>query len=155
MGWSLSKNNLPSMKSTDKPAATSVPVVLDAQAAVPQLIGQLYQAAPPTLKARMLEQLIKPLGVLALVAIANGIFAKIRFRSGWPDAQVRLEDATQVQASDVVALAERVQQVSFDVLDGLVRLVAASPVLAGSATAAMLMTLLMSSNKNRRSTDEL
>lgn len=103
----------------------------------------------------MLEQLIKPLGVLALVAIANGIFAKIRFRSGWPDAQVRLEDATQVQASDVVALAERVQQVSFDVLDGLARLVAASPVLAGSAAAAMLMTLLMSSNKNRRSTDEL
>ncbi len=140
-----------SMKSLENPLV--IPVSHDADAVVPALIGQLYESAPPSLKAKMLEQLLKPLGVLALVAIGNGIFAKIRFRSGWPDVQVRLEDAAGVQPSDVVALAERVQQVSLDVLDGLARVVSSSPVLASSAAAAMLLAVIMAHNKRRRDSD--
>src|SRR5512133_27979 len=77
---------------------------------VPQLVGQVYEAAPAAYRSRMLEQLLRPLGVLALVAVADGIFAKIRFRGGWPELHVRLEDAQNVRMSDVVTLVDYVQQ---------------------------------------------
>src|SRR5664279_6014368 len=78
---------------------------------IPQLVAEVYESAPVSLRVNLLELLIKPLGVLALIAISNGIFAKIRFKSGWPDMHIRLEDAQNVQARDVAALVERVQQV--------------------------------------------
>jgi hypothetical protein len=116
-------------------------------------VAEVFETAPLTLRANLLEQLIKPLGVLALVAISNGIFAKIRFKSGWPDIHVRWEDAQNVQAKDVAALVERVQQVSLHSFDGLAKVLATSPMLAGSATATVLLTLLYQTAKNRREID--
>src|SRR4051812_18284202 len=42
------------------------------EAAIAQLVGQVYEIAPPAERSRLLEHLLKPLGVLSLVAIANG-----------------------------------------------------------------------------------
>ena len=120
---------------------------------IAQLVAQVYESAPPALRSRLLEHLLRPLGVLALIAVANGIFAKIRFRSGWPDMHVRLEDAQNVQASDMVALVDYVQQVSVESVDGLARMLTASPVMAGSAAAALLVTLLMQRARTRRAGD--
>ncbi len=120
---------------------------------IAQLVGQVYEAAPPIERSRLLEHLLRPLGVLSLVAVANGIFATIRFRSGWPEIHVRPEDAQNVDASDVITLVNHVQQVSFHAVDGLARMLAASPVLTGSAAAAMLMTVLMQRARTRRSDD--
>ncbi|MBU0590520.1 MAG: hypothetical protein KJ852_12740 [Gammaproteobacteria bacterium] len=120
---------------------------------IPQLVGQVYEAAPPNERSRLLEQLLPPLGVLSLVAIADGIFAKVRFRGGWPELHVRLEDAQNVQASDVITLVDHVQQISVQAVDGLAQLLAASPVLAGSAAAALLITLLMQRAQRRRASD--
>ena len=97
---------------------------------------------------------MKPLGVLALVAIANGIFAKIRFRSSWPDLHVPLEDAQNVQASDVITLVNYVQQVSVGAIDSLLDTLATSPVLTKSAAAALLMTVLLQRTKTRRASDQ-
>lgn len=141
------------MKPDEIPAARPLPGQ-SPDNPIPELVAQVYETAPPALRGRLLEQLLKPLGVLALVAVANGIFAKIRFQSGWPDVHVRLEDAQRVQPSDVIALVDRVQQVNVEALDGLARMLAASPVLSGSAAAAMLITLLMQPARGRRS-DEL
>jgi hypothetical protein len=99
--------------------------------------------------------LLKPLGVLSVVAVANGIFANIRFRSGWSDLNVRLEDAQQVQPSDVITLVNYVQQVSLQAVDGLADLLAASPVLTGSAAAALLVSLLVQRARNRRASDRM
>lgn len=121
--------------------------------AIPQLIAEVFETAPLTLRAKLLEQLIRPLGVLALVAIANGIFAKIRFKSGWPDMHVRWEDVQNVQAKDVAVLVERVQQVSLHSFDGLTKVLASSPVLTGSATATVLLSLLFDAAQNRRESD--
>ena len=118
-----------------------------------QLVAQVYEAAPLALRGRLLEQLLRPLGVLSLVAVANGMFAKIRFRSGWPEVQVRLEDAQAVQPGDVVALVDHVQQVSMDALHGVARMVSASPVLAGSAAAAVLVSVLLKRARQRRAAD--
>ena len=120
---------------------------------IAQLVGQVYASAPATERGRLLEHLIRPLGILSLVAVANGIFAKIRFRSEWPDLHVRLEDAQNVSASDVIALVDHVQQVSVEAVDGLAKMLAGSPVLAGSAAAALLVTLLLQRARTRRADD--
>ena len=63
---------------------------------------------------------------------------------------IRFEDAQKVQASDVMALVERVQQVSVTSVDGLAKLLRTSPVMAGSAAAALLATVLMQRARTRR-----
>jgi len=120
---------------------------------VPQLVAQVYEAAPAVDRSHMLEHLLRPLGVLALVAVADGIFAKIRFRGGWPELHVRLEDAQSVQTSDVITLVDYVQQVSVYAVDGLAQLIAATPMMATSAAAGVLVTLLVQRARNRREDD--
>ncbi len=120
---------------------------------VAQLVGEVYEAAPPMEKGRLLEQLLRPLGVLALVAVANGIFAGIRFRGGWPQLHVQLDDAQKVRSADVIALVNYLQQVSVEAVDGLAQLLVASPALAGSGAAALLVTVLMRRARNRREDD--
>ena len=123
------------------------------EATIAQLVGQVYAIAPPTVRTRLLEHLLKPLGVLSLVAVANGIFASIRFRSGWPDLYVNVEDAQNVQPGDVITLVSHVQQVSIHAVDGLADMLATSPVMTSSAAAALLMTLLVQRSRNRRAED--
>lgn len=120
---------------------------------VPQLVAQVYEAAPAVDRSHMLEHLLRPLGVLALVAVADGNFAKIRFRGGWPDLHVRLEDAQNVQASDVITLVDYVQQVSVNAVDGLAQMLAVTPMMATSAAAGLLVTLLVQRARNRRADD--
>jgi len=123
------------------------------EAAIAQLVGQVYEIAPPAERRRLLEHLLRPLGVLSLVAIANGIFATIRFRSGWPEMHIRVEDAQNVQARDVITLVNHVQQVSVHAVDGLASLLSTSPVMTGSAAASVLITLLVQRSRNRRAED--
>ncbi len=120
---------------------------------IAQLVGQVYEYAPPAERKRLLEHLLRPLGVLSLVAIANGVFAKIRFRSEWPDLHVPLEEAQNVRASDIITLVDHVQQVSVHAVDGLADMLAQSPVMAGSAAAALLITVLVQRARTRRAGD--
>lgn len=119
-------------------------------AAIAELVGQVFDAAPVPEKRRLLAHLMRPLGLLSLVAVANGIFAKLRFRDGWQDIQPRLEDIQTVHTSDVVALVDHVQQVSVEAVDNLAHLLKASPVIAGSAATAVLVTILMQRANARR-----
>lgn len=123
------------------------------ESTIAQLVGQVYESAPPAERSRLLEHLLMPMGVLSLVAIANGIFAKIRFRSGWPDVHIRPEDAQNVQASDVITLVNHVQQISVHAVDGLVEMLASSQVMMGSAAAALLLTVLLQRAQTRRAGD--
>jgi len=110
---------------------------------ISQLAGEVYESAPLELRSQLLDRLIRPLGVLALLSIAGGVFAKIRLRNNWQSLQIRLEDASKVQASDVAALVDRVQQVSSEALNGLAQILACAPAIASSAAAATLLALLM------------
>jgi hypothetical protein len=110
---------------------------------VTQLVGRVYEAAPLELRSQLLERLMKPLGILSLLSIAGGVFAKFRLRGNWQNLQVHLEEVKNVQASDVAALAERVQQVSTEALNGLAQVLTNSPAIASSAAAATLLALLI------------
>jgi hypothetical protein len=110
---------------------------------IPRLVGRVYDVLPVRERGRLLEHLLRPLGVLSLLTVAGGIFADIGFRNGWQDACVRPEDLPSVRASHVAALADHVQTVSIEAVDALGRMVAASPALAGTAAAGQLATALM------------
>ncbi len=125
--------------------------VVQPSVSVPILIGQVYESAPPSLRARMIEHLMRPLGILSLMAIANGVFAGIRLRNPSIEPKVALEDTSAVHPSDVETLAAWVQQVSVEAIDGLVKVLSASPVLTRSAAAVVLLGMLMQVAKQRNS----
>ncbi len=107
------------------------------EAAIAQLVGQVYAIAPSAERRRLLAHLLKPLGVLSIAAGTNGIFANIWFRSDSPEPHVRVEDAQNVQPGDVISLVNHVQQVSFHAVDGLADMLASSLVMTGSAAAVL------------------
>lgn len=117
---------------------------------IAQLAGQVYEAAPVSDRCRLLEHLMRPLGALSLVAVANGVFAKLWFRSGWHDLRIQPDDAQRVRVGDVIKLVDYVQQASVEVIDDLARLVAASPELACSAAAATLVAVLVQRAARRK-----
>ena len=108
-----------------------------------QLVGQVYETAPNTERKRLVEHLMKPLGILSLAAVANGIFVKIRFKGGWSDGPARMDDAQGVQVGDVIDLANFAQQVSSEAIGGLAQMLASSPVLASSVAAALLIKIVL------------
>lgn len=120
---------------------------------IAELVAQFYANAPPEFRITLLEQLLKPLGVLSLMAIADGIFAKIGFGSGWPSMNIRFEDAQKVQVKDVVALVGRLQEVSVESLDGIAKMIAAAPNLGGAAAAALALRVLVQHARTRRCGD--
>jgi hypothetical protein len=126
------------------------PLPQETSSSITKLVGQIYEAAPPAEKSLLIEQLLRPLGILSLVAIANGIFANILFRSGWQNTHIRPEDLQNVQTSDVMALVDYVQQASVGAVDSLARAISSSPAFAGSAAAALLVTLLVRRTRSRR-----
>lgn len=125
------------------PATMNEPAMLSTEPTIPELVAAVYEAAPAVERGHLLEQLLRPLGVLSLVAIADGIFAKIRFRSGWQDLSVRLDDIQNVRAAHVIALVDHAQQVSVETVDGLAQMLVASPALSGTAAAALLVAMLL------------
>lgn len=115
---------------------------------IPALVGAVYQTATPADRGRLIEVLMRPLGLLCLAAVSGGVFTAIRLRSGWDTLQVRLDDTLNIRAPDVAALADMVQQVDADLLVGL-RTVLISPSMAGTA-AALLLAVLAKRNAAKR-----
>lgn len=125
------------------------------EVSLPQLVGEVYKAAPAPEKLRLLEFLLPTLGVMPLIVIANGLFARLRLRDGWSSYHARLDDVQQVQASDIVSLVERVQMAGSQALDGLAQTLSSSPVLAASAAAGILIVLLTRRAAERRIDEDL
>jgi uncharacterized protein YoaH (UPF0181 family) len=119
---------------------------------IPALVAQVYESAPAEERCHLVEALVRPLGVLSLVAIANGIFAKILFRNAGQEFRVRVEDLQNVHGADMAALVHHAQQVSVETVDGLLQQLTTSSGLASSAAAALLIGLLVQRARSRRGT---
>ncbi|MBS7777220.1 hypothetical protein [Acidovorax sp. CCYZU-2555] len=122
---------------------------LDVQ--IPELLAQVYEAAPTVERCHLLEPLLQPLGLLSLAAVAGGVFTNIRLRCGWHQLDVRPDDIQNVHAVDVVALVDYAQQVSVEAVDGLAQLLLSTPLLSASATAALLVAMLLRRARSRQS----
>ena len=118
-----------------------------------QLVGKVFETAPTIGKRRLIEQLMRPLGLLSLVGIANGIFANMYLRSPSPGSRVGLDEVQKVQTSDVIALANCIQQVSMQAVHGLTQIITTSPTLA-SSTAAILLVQVLSNHSKTQHVDD-
>ncbi|WP_157268189.1 hypothetical protein [Azohydromonas aeria] len=70
------------------------------------LIVRLYEEADGPLRARMLECLLRPLGPLALVAVANGAFGAFVHRRRWHLLRIHANDTLEVRSDQLQELAE-------------------------------------------------
>ena len=129
---------------------TPLPHVTEVPDPVPALLGRVYAEAPTPLKSRLLEQLLKPLGLLSLAAVCNGAFANVALNRNWA---IRPELAQAVDGDQVMALTAYVQQVSVQTVTGLSQVLSASPVMQGSVAASALVALLIKRAREQRPPD--
>lgn len=141
------QENRPPAVPLDHPDLTPQPRI---EGAIPELVAQVYEAAPQEERRVLLAVLLRPLGLLSLAVIGNGIFAHLRLHGGWPDFRPAADDLDRVRTSDIVALVHHVQQVSIETVQGLAVYLKGSPVMAGSAAAAVLVAMLVQRSRRRR-----
>lgn len=106
------------------------------------LLALLYRQSPPALRVDMLSQLLRPVGPLALVAIAAGAFGRLLPPTRWQGVQVNVDDTQHFSAQQVYELVRYVEQKSPELLAQLPQLVADPRLWLGSATGALLLLVL-------------
>lgn len=114
----------------------------ESEALVPLYVSGVYREAPPTLRAQLIECLMRPMGALGLVAVAGGAFAALRQRHGWQTLHVTLDDATRITADQVMELSLYLQQATPEVFRQVADLVADQPLAVGGLSAVLLLQLL-------------
>lgn len=114
----------------------------ESEALVPLYVSGVYREAPPTLRAQLIECLMRPMGALGLVAVAGGAFAALRQRHGWQTLQVTLDDAARITADQVMELSLYLQQATPEVFRQVADLVADQPLAVGGLSAVLLLQLL-------------
>jgi len=140
------------MDSTDinPPAGSgSQPAQAAPDANVPVLVAALYKDAPASLRQRLLNHLLRPVGPLALVAVAAGAFARLLPPGRWSGVQVQLDDVWTIRPDQVLDLARYVEQKAPDLLWRLPEVLSASPLLAGSISGALLLMALRHARRSR------
>jgi hypothetical protein len=127
-----------------RPAAPRAPLAAGGEAAqdIPELVSALYQEAPATVRTKLLECLLGPVGPLAVVAIATGAFAHLLYRLRLNGTPVSLDDAARISSEHVLQLARFVEQCSPQVLLRIGTLVASSPICVASVSGSALLMAL-------------
>lgn len=109
---------------------------------VARLFARLYAQCAPAQQARLLNQLLRPVGPLALVAIAAGAFGRLLPTQRWQSIQVSASEAARFKAEQVMHLVRYVEQKNPELLLQLPQLVADPRLWVGSLTGALLLVLL-------------
>lgn len=125
----------------------SAPRRLVLRTSVARLLALLYDQSAPNERARLLEQLLQPVGPLALVAIAAGAFGRLLPTPRWNGVHVTPEDARHFDAQQVFELVRYVEQKSPELLLQLPQLVADPGLWLGSACGVLLLLLLRARRK--------
>jgi hypothetical protein len=110
--------------------------------ATAKLVSRVYRAANDSLRARMLTQLLRPLGVLGLVAVASGAFARLARHDGLVPDTIPAEDIVRYSSEQIRELTMFVQEVNPDALQSLIEQPAQNGLgIAALSTAALVMLL--------------
>jgi hypothetical protein len=94
------------------------------------------------LRQRLLNHLLRPVGPLALAAVAAGAFARLLPSGRWSAAQVQLEDVLSIRPDQVLDLARYVDQKAPEMLLRLPDVLSSSPLLLGTLSGALLLMAL-------------
>jgi hypothetical protein len=130
-------------------AAAGGSEAVPADANVPVLVAKVYDQAPASLRQRLLNHLLRPVGPLALVVLAAGAFARLLPPGRWSSAQVQLDDVWSIGPDQVLALAQYVEQKAPDLLWRLPDVLTSSPLLTSSLSGALLVMALRHARQRR------
>lgn len=119
-----------------------------AHSRLPRLVCRVYSRAGESLRAQMLACLVRPLGTLALVAVASGAFGRLLHRNGVPASASAIDDPARFSGDQVLELARFVQEVSPQTLEQVGALLAGNAMGVAALSASALMLLY------RRSRDQ-
>jgi hypothetical protein len=109
---------------------------------IPELVSEIYDGSPTPLRTKLLECLLRPVGPLALVALATGAFRHLLYRLTGSSVPVSLDDAARITSDHVLELARYVEQCSPSTLLQIGSLVADSPIgVATMSGSALLLAL--------------
>lgn len=109
---------------------------------IPALVSEVYDDAPASLRTKLLECLLRPVGPLAIVTIAAGAFAHLLYRLRVDGIPVSMEDVTRVSAEHVLELARYVEQCSPHALLRFGALIASTPIGVASVSGTALVVAL-------------
>lgn len=118
------------------------PAAQTREIALSHLVADVYEAATPPLRARLLECLLRPLHPLGLVAIAAGAFGGFLHRAHWTRFTVSLDDAVHYTSSQIFELARFVDQVQPEVFHQVAALLADNPVCVQTLSGSLLLLAL-------------
>lgn len=96
--------------------------------AIAELVSAVYEESPPPLRTRLLECLVRPLGPLAVVAIAAGAFRHLLYRLRRDAKPISPDDLSRVTSTHVLELTRYVEQCSPDALLHIGALIANRPI---------------------------
>jgi hypothetical protein len=110
------------------------------RSAIAKVVSRVYRVANDALRADMLTHLLRPLGALALVAVASGAFARLLRRDGLVPDIISAEDMARYSSEQIRELTMFVHEVNPDALQPLVEQLAQSAMgMAALSTAALVM----------------
>ena len=119
--------------------------------AIAKVVSRIYRAANDALRADMLTHLLRPLGVLGLVAVASGAFARLVRRDGLVPNTISAEDVMRFSSEQIRELTMFVDEVNPDALQPLVEQLAQN----GMGIAALSIAALVMLHRSSRGTSAL
>jgi hypothetical protein len=116
---------------------------------IPELVSEVYERSSSPLRAKILECLLRPVGPLALAAIATGAFGHLLYRLRRDAAPIPLDESVRITSNHVLDLARYVEQCSPDALLQVASLIADRPIgVATTSAAALLIALSLRKHLN-------
>ena len=109
---------------------------------IPELVSELYKDAPPPLRTKLLECLLRPVGPLAIVTIATGAFAHLLYRLRLDGVPMSLDDVARISSEHVLELARFVEQCSPPALLQIGSMIAGTPIGVASVSGSALLVAL-------------
>jgi hypothetical protein len=105
-----------------------------------KLVSRVYRAANDRLRSDMLTHLLRPLGVLALAAVASGAFARLVRRDGLVPDTIAAGDIVRYSSEQIRELTMFVYEVNPDALQPLIEQLAGNGMgMTALSTAALLL----------------
>jgi len=118
---------------------------------IARVVSRVYRAANGALRADMLAHLLRPLGVLGLVSVASGAFARLVRRDGLVPDAIAAEDIVRFSSEEIRELTVFVHEVNPEALQPLIEQLAQNGMgIAALSTAALVMLLHNSRERSAR-----
>lgn len=141
---------LPSIRATpSRPSRAHLTAVPTADNSVAPLLANFYRDAPSAVRLSLVRAMLRPVGPLALVAIAAGAFARLLPGSPSQPLEVTTESVGSIGPDQVFELARYVEQKAPEWLACLPELVGTPDVWLATVSGALLLVALQALRRPR------